>query len=298
MGRSLRWLRTLVVAHWALFVAGIVIESQLWDGMPAELRDYDPYADAALDGMAAWLLGLLSYALLITGSVGVLLALPPARILYTAGILLGIPVVGIQGHWVMNGHAAPFHSASGLALGVTLALLWFSPAAQAFGTAPEPLAMRSDDGVGRALRGGAMIVVGALAGLGILSIGFISAGVLYMIGIERTEAAAQAVGRGANAEACVAAALERARASRVDWFEHGFLTSCLDVATDREAFCASVPPFVHAGDEPGLMRFATERCKGAPDLDTCAAIYATVQMHCHPSDLSDPDLEDASSSDD
>jgi hypothetical protein len=282
MSRSLLWLRILVVVQWAARLAGMAIASVYWDVLPPPLRDYDSGAGAMLDVSLAWALRMLAFALAVGGSAGVVLAWPPARLVYTAGALLALPTAVLQGHVVSHGYAAPLYGVAWLANGAALALLWFSPAAQVFGSAPETLAMRADDTVGRTVHGVVILAVGALAGIGALVIASAAATGLYFAGTERARLAGADVGKSGDDSACVSAALERAREGTFEWFDNSFLSSCLSVAGRSDALCATVPIPYPDGDDVEIARFTRERCEGQPDHDACVAIYGAVQWHCHP----------------
>jgi hypothetical protein len=306
MGRSLRWLRILVVVQWAAGLAGMAVASAYANVLPPALHGFESTSTLAFDSYLSSGFRLLALALAVGGSAGVVLAWPPARLAYTAGALLTIPTAVLQGHAVAHGHASPFYATSWLAHGTALALLWFSPAAQAFGAAPRALAMHSNDAIGRALRGAAMLAVGALAGLGALTIALVIAGSGYSILMYRAQAAAIAVGEDADYTACVTAALERSGEDGIDWLDGSFIATCLEVAERNEALCAIVPPLGQRDDWAHWIeaeRWVGKHCSDEPDESACKAIYFTLQYYCHEAETqegvgSDPSEPDSPAKDD
>jgi hypothetical protein len=281
MGPSLVWLRVAIVLSWAAGAAGVGVDWWCHDSLPEPLRGYAPDLGSLQSELGHAVALLVVLALLVAGSVGVLLLWPPARLLYTTGSLASLALLLGFGPRVAHGWAEPFYEIGSMASGAALALLYLSPAAQAFGSVPpDAAAAQARPRGSAALRSAALLVVGALAGIGAL---FVAAGFAFMTAVgvmEGVESEAKRVAAGSDAAGCFATARERLRENDdVLDFEWPFLGSCLEHVRDLEVFCRDVPPLGvedDARNEPWL----DAHCGDGSNRTECEGLLYTVQQYC------------------
>jgi hypothetical protein len=278
MGSAVLWLRILVVAQWVLAAGGALVDVWLWDCLPEPLRQFTGSRPCcSLSSLAVASLALLvAVALGVVGSLGILVRWAPARLLYAGSALLAIGVLPWLGQHISHAYAQPLYQLASLATGATLALLYLSPAARDFGAPPAEPAETLAASARGAVRGGLLLAVGALAGIGGLAVAAIVAGIAMFAATQSVYTEAARIGAETDDTGCLAKARERLAGG--SWFESGFLVLCLESARQTEAFCSGVaaPPDEFDAPNPWLE----ERCKDEPDRDTCQTLLSTVQYHC------------------
>jgi hypothetical protein len=280
VGSALAWLRGLIVLEWVAAAAGAAVDIWLGDTLPEPLRSYVPPEPDALGAVAGATAALaLTVALAVAGSIGILVRWPAARPIYAASVVVSIATIPWFGYSILHAWAAPFYTVSSLASGAALALLYLSPAAAEFGSAPAQDAERGV--VARTARTGGLLVVGLLAGMGLLVVVVGAAAVGFLVALERFDDAGRRLGAASDDSACLATAIERARTGWFSAWESSFLSACLEAAHRTDAFCADVPdPREDEFETFDATPWVKERCAADPEVGWCVLLYSVVQDHC------------------
>jgi hypothetical protein len=269
---SSAWLRILVGLEWAAFVAAALVGFVFADSLPDPLRSYAPDLGSLRNEFAVGIGALVALLLHVAGSIAILAGWARARALYTAGTAALVAWLPFGGARVVHGLAEPFYEIASMATGAVLALLYLSPASLPVSRAPEGAAPA------RALRTAGLLLVGALAGIGVLAllVSFLAYGL--MSEFDHAEDEARRIGTSTDDAGCLAAARERIDVSW-GWFETGFLDTCLQHAGKTDAFCRDVPAIEPEADWQETA-WAKARCQDDPRFDSCVALEYAVQLHC------------------
>lgn len=281
MDASTRILRGLAVAELALALAGGAASLWLWDTLPPALRDYEALEPELFGSLVPGMVFALALLPLgVAACVGVFLLWRPARLLYTFAAAGSVAITPLFGPSVEPVWADLLYDLASTSSGAILALLYLSPAARHFGSAPAELvgggpAPRDRLSSGALLAGGAAL--GFLAALGALAAGLVGFGLFMERASQGASDAGRAYGTSRQDTECFAGARgyepESAFAST-----SAFLSACLEAASPSDGFCNGVP----APDAKGSYAWQVARCEGDADPYGCAFLQETVQEHCHP----------------
>ncbi len=283
-----RVLRATIVAQWLLIPVAIGVMLAGAGSLPPELQKY---AWGEGDLPAGWVLALSlgGSAVWAISTIGVWLRWRPARSLYAISVALGIATQPAWGPQVLDGWTGTINSVAFLLLGATLALLYFSPAAQAFGGALRvgPAVPASTPPRGSLLAGLIFSLLGALALIGVAATLLVGWAVLEMGRVDAAEDEGRAFGPQRTDAACLAEARRRSGEEAVGWRPFTvapmFLDGCLEKAPATDGFCRDVPPPYDKATDA----FVARSCGEEP---ACSSLMLEVQEHCHKVDP-DSDLD-------
>lgn len=124
------FLRTLIVAEFALTIIGAVVSLLTEPLLPEPLRDFlaaESTAEVTAREIIMFAAAIPLLILLLVSSIGLFFFWRPARILYVITIAAGLLVAPFFGPYVDAGWGTTFGDAAMIVSGVILALIYFSP---------------------------------------------------------------------------------------------------------------------------------------------------------------------------